>query len=253
MHKNKLISIVTPAFNCESVINDTYDALVKQTYLNWEWVVTEDFSTDNTYERLKSIASLDTRVRLFRNTENSGAAVSRNRSIIESRGDFLAFIDSDDLWLPTKLETQLRAMLDDDLDFSFTAYELVDESGVRLDKVVDGNQSRPLSYNDMLKKKATLGCSTVMLRKAAFKTIEMPLIRTGQDYGLWLRLLKTGKVAYPISSPLTQYRLMPNSISRNKFKKARRQWQIYRKLEDLSILHAMYCFSFYAWRAVFRK
>ena len=105
----------------------------------------------------------------------------------------------------------------------------------------------------MLKKKATLGCSTVMLRRNAFDDITMPLLRTGQDYATWLKLLKTGQNAYPLIDVLTQYRILPNSISRNKVKKAKRQWQIYREVEKLSLYKSAVSFCFYAWRAVFRK
>jgi teichuronic acid biosynthesis glycosyltransferase TuaG len=105
----------------------------------------------------------------------------------------------------------------------------------------------------MLKKRATLGCSTVMLRKSGFEDISMPLIRTGQDYATWLKLLKTGNEAYLLNDVLTSYRIRPNSISRNKFKKAKRQWQIYRELEQLPMLKSLVCFCNYVWRAVFRK
>jgi len=165
----------------------------------------------------------------------------------------LAFIDSDDLWLPSKLENQLSFMVGNDVDFSFTAYELINEDGLKFGKIVDSHLNSPVYYEDMLRKKATLGCSTVMLRKSAFNDLSMPLIRTGQDYALWLKLLKAGGGAHVLNSVLTQYRILPDSISRNKFKKAKRQWEIYRKIENLGLLKSLECFFFYAWRAVFRK
>ena len=105
----------------------------------------------------------------------------------------------------------------------------------------------------MLKKKATLGCSTVMLRRLAFSELSMPDLRTGQDYALWLKLLKTGIRAVPYNKSLMKYRIVSSSISRNKYRKAKRQWQIYRELEKLSLVKSIYCFLFYAWRAIFRK
>ena len=105
----------------------------------------------------------------------------------------------------------------------------------------------------MLRKKATLGCSTVMIRRAGFNDLLMPLLRTGQDYATWLKLLRTGEKAYILNEVLTSYRILPNSISRNKFKKAIRQWQIYRDVENLSFSMSFVCFFFYAYRAVFRK
>lgn len=253
MHNAPLISIITPAYNCMSTIDETYKTLLDQTYINWEWVITEDCSSDDTFRRLKEISKKDDRIIILSNEVNSGAAISRNKSISHSKGEFLAFIDADDQWSKDKLNTQLMYMLKGDIDFSFTAYEIINEDGVSTGNLVDSKQHEPLNYHAMLKKKATLGCSTVMLRVSAFDNIEMPLIRTGQDYALWLKLLKTGGLAYPIALPLTKYRIMRNSISRNKLKKAKRQWQIYREIERLGFFQAIHCFFFYAWRAVFRQ
>ncbi|GAB3520280.1 glycosyltransferase family 2 protein [Photobacterium alginatilyticum] len=246
------VSIITPTYNSEEWIIQTYESIVNQTHHNWEWIITDDCSSDETLKVLEYLSNNDDRVKVFCNRKNSGAAVSRNNSIEHAQGDFLAFIDSDDLWLPNKLESQIHFM-GDKIDFSFTAYELVDGSGKKLDKLVDSNQSGSFDYHDMLKKKATLGCSTVMLRRIAFNDISMPLLRTGQDYALWLKLLRTGSRAYVLNDVLTQYRILPNSISRNKIKKAKRQWQIYREIEKLSFKKSLECFSFYAYRAIFRK
>jgi len=247
-----MISIITATFNSINEIEATYNSINQQGFNDWEWLITDDCSGDNTYEVLKAIAVKDSRVKIFKNTINSGAAVSRNNSISHANGNFVAFIDSDDLWLPNKLEKQL-VFMGDNIDFSFTAYDLVDEKGDALNQTVDANQSGTFSYEDMLKKKATLGCSTVMLRRCAFKDINMPLLRTGQDYATWLKLLKTGVNAHLFNEVLTRYRIMPNSISRNKFKKAIRQWQIYRQTEKLNFFDSFVNFGFYAWRAVFRK
>lgn len=247
-----LISIITATFNSSSQIMNTYNSIKNQTLNGWEWVVTDDCSTDTTFEVLQGIAKKDSRVKIFANKVNSGAAVSRNNSLSNANAEFIAFIDSDDLWKPEKLEKQL-AFMKNDIDFSFTAYGLIDEQGESLNQSVDANQSGTFSYEDMLRKKATLGCSTVMLRRNAFEDVTMPLLRTGQDYATWLKLLKTGKKAYLLNEMLTSYRIMPNSISRNKFKKAKRQWQIYREVEELALFKSVICFCFYAWRAIFRK
>lgn len=247
------VTIITATYNSEDYILDTYKSIKDQSYQYWEWIVTDDFSKDNTVEVLKKIASEDNRVKVFVNQTNSGAAVTRNNSLNYSTGNYIAFIDSDDLWQQNKLEKQIRFMKENQINFSFTAYELIDEKGLKLDQQVDTHLSGFLTYEDMLKKKATLGCSTVMLRRSAFDDISMPLLRTGQDYATWLKLLKTGKNAYPLTEVLTQYRILPNSISRNKVKKAKRQWQIYREIEKLSFYKSAVCFCFYAWRAVFRK
>ncbi|HAS6066707.1 TPA: glycosyltransferase [Vibrio vulnificus] len=249
---NDKVSIITPAYNSSKLIEKTYESIASQSHPNWEWLVTDDCSTDSTLFILYDIQKRDSRVKVFKNEINSGAAVSRNNSISHATGKYLAFIDSDDIWLEDKLQKQLDFM-SDKIDFSFTAYELVDPNGKRLNKVVDLNQKSHFSYTDMLKKSATLGCSTVMLRRNAFEDLSMPLLRTGQDYALWLKLLKTGKNAYIFNEVLTQYRIMPNSISRNKVMKAKRQWQIYREIECLDFASSVINFCFYAYRAVFRK
>lgn len=249
---NELVSIITPTFNSQDYIFDTYTTLLNQTYNNWEWLVTDDCSTDSTYKLLLELAEKDKRIKVEKNTVNSGAAVTRNNSLRRVSGQFTAFIDSDDLWRNDKLEKQLEFM-GDDIDFCFTAFRIIRDDGTLLNKIVDSKQVGFLTYNDMLKKKATLGCSTVMLRNAAFNDIQMPLIRTGQDYALWLKILKTGARAYPLNEVMTYYRIVPNSISRNKIKKAKRQWYIYREIENLGMLKASYCFAHYGWRAVFRQ
>lgn len=245
------VSIITPAFNSEKWITKTYESIKNQTYQDWEWLITDDCSADDTLTIIQNLSVSDNRVKVFNNKINSGAAVSRNNSIRNATGDFLAFIDSDDLWLPDKLEKQL-VFMGRNIPFSFTAYELIDANENKLNKSVDSHQNGAFSYQDMLRKKATIGCSTVILRRASFADISMPLIRTGQDYALWLKLLKTGQKAYVLNDVLTQYRILPNSISRNKIKKAKRQWEIYRKIECLGLIESSINFCFYALRAVFR-
>jgi len=252
MIKNDKVSIITASYNSFDTIVETYNSIKNQSHSNWEWLITDDCSSDDTVVLLNEIAVVDERVKIFKNKCNSGAAVARNNSLSQVSGSYIAFIDSDDLWLSNKLEKQLIFM-GADIDFSFTAYALIDEQGDTLNQIVDASQSGVFSYEDMLRKKATLGCSTVMLRCNAFQDISMPLLRTGQDYATWLKLLKTGKSAYLLNDVLTHYRIVPNSISRNKFKKAKRQWQIYRDVEKLPFSKSVICFCFYAWRAVFRK
>jgi glycosyltransferase involved in cell wall biosynthesis len=250
---SNLVSIITATYDSFESIDATYQSIKSQSHKNWEWLITDDCSSDKTFNLLQKIAESDPRVKLFKNEINSGAAVTRNVSISHAKGEFIAFIDSDDIWVPTKLQRQLFFMEEKNIDFSFTAYELINEQGVTLGKKVDAIHLASFTYEDMLRKRATLGCSTVMLRSNSFEDIFMPLLRTGQDYAAWLKLLKPGKKAYLLNEVLSYYRIMPNSISRNKFKKAKRQWQIYREIENLPLLKSVVCFCFYAWHAVFRK
>ncbi|ALX94358.1 glycosyl transferase family 2 [Serratia fonticola] len=247
------VSIITPSYNSERFILETYNSLLEQTHTNWEWLVTDDCSSDNTYKIVNEIAKKDERVKLASNLVNSGAAIARNKSLSRASGDFIAFLDSDDKWLPTKLAKQIEFMNDKNIDFCFTAYTLVDVHGLLKNEDVDVKSPKSVCYSDMLKKKATIGCSTVMLRRLAFKYIEMPDIRTGQDYVLWISLLKTGAKAFKLQEVLTMYRIVPGSISRNKFKKALRQWEIYRKIERVSFIRSIWYFTHYGYRAVIRR
>ncbi|EKO3667337.1 glycosyltransferase family 2 protein [Vibrio metschnikovii] len=247
------ISIITATYNSSRFIESTYQSIRKQTYTDWEWVVTDDCSADDTYDLLLNISANDSRVKIFRLERNSGAAVARNNSIDNAEGEYLAFLDSDDEWHDKKISTQYEIMTNKGLDFTFTAYEVISEHGAQLHLTVDTKNAGFFSYKDMLKKKATLGCSTVMLKSSLLSGLRMPLLRTGQDYAFWLAILKLGTQAYCIDTPLTLYRISAGSISRNKFKKAKRQWKIYRELEKLPLFYAIECFCYYAVRAVFRR
>jgi len=247
------ISIITATYNSEAFLHQLYESIKCQTNSSWEWVVTDDYSTDSTISILTEIATNDERVHFYQLERNCGAAYARNNSISKASNRFLAFVDSDDVWEVSKLDTQLAYMNNHKLAFCFTGYQLINENGDALEKKIDCGVDRVFSYDDMLKKKATLGCSTVMIDKELLGIeISMPDIRTGQDYATWLKILKVGGTASLLAVPLTKYRLVKGSISSNKFKKAKRQWQIYRELEGLNILYSSYCFFHYAIRAVTR-
>ncbi|EMF7386757.1 glycosyltransferase family 2 protein [Vibrio parahaemolyticus] len=248
-----LVSIITPTYNSEKFLQDTFDCIKNQTHHQWEWLVTDDCSSDDSYRLLEQFAKEDSRVRISRNNVNSGASVTRNKSISRANGSYIAFLDSDDLWDKNKLKTQLEFMKLNDISFCFTSYEVINEEGEKLGKIIDSRPLNFVTYHDMLRKKATLGCSTVMLKNNGCDKIIMPDLRTGQDYALWLKLLRNGNKAFHLNEILTLYRITSNSISRNKFKKAIRQWEIYREIERLPLFSALVNFYFYAYRAVFRR
>ncbi len=250
-HLRPLVSIVTATYNSARFIQETYASIASQTIKDWEWIITDDCSTDSTVHIIKSICMNDSRVSFTVNQKNTGAAVSRNTSLSKCKGEFIAFIDSDDLWLPNKLEKQIEFM-SMGYDFTFTGYELINETGNNLNKKIDIKPHSSIKYKDLLKKKVTLGCSSVMLRRNAFTDIEMPLLRTGQDYALWLKLLRSGAKADLLPAVLMKYRIVSNSISRNKFKKAKRQWEIYREIEGIDAFHSLVYFLHYAVRAIAR-
>lgn len=253
MESASLVSVVMATYNSEKYVHDSVRSVLNQRYQNWELLITDDASSDRTWDVLISLAEKDSRVSLFRQAVNSGPAEARNMSIRHAKGRYIAFLDSDDLWLEDKLAHHLNFLQQSGEAVSFTSYSVIDDSGCSLGQNVDVHVPLRLRYQDLLLKKATFGCSTVMIDRAKVGDFQMPLLRTGQDYACWLMLLRRGHVAARCPEILTRYRVSPGSISRNKFRKALRQWEIYREVEGLPVPKAAWCFVNYAYRAVFRK
>ncbi|OOE39325.1 glycosyl transferase [Salinivibrio kushneri] len=242
------VSIITPSYNSIHYISDTIDSIRYQTLTDWEMIIVDDCSSDNSVSVIKSYTEKDSRIKLIQLKENSGAAVARNAGIEAAQGRYIAFLDSDDLWLPDKLEKQLVFMQQDDIAFSFSAYHKIDEEGVDI-----GTVSVPenVSYHELLKC-CVIGCLTAMYDTKKIGKVYMPLIRKRQDFGLWLRILKKCGIAYGIAQPLAKYRVRKDSISSNKLKAALYNWKLYREVENLNLFQALYYFSHYAINGVLR-
>ena len=234
-----LVSIITPLYNSAHYMRETIDSVVSQTYMNWELILVDDCSQDNSVAIAKSY--VDKRIKVLSLSSNSGAAVARNYAIESSRGTFICFLDSDDLWLPTKLEEQVSFMLKEKVSFSFMSYYKMNEEGVVQDLIKVPNT---VNYSDLLKT-CSIGCLTAMFNVAILGKQHMPLLRKRQDYGLWLKLIKLSGKAYGINMPLSCYRVHSESISSNKFNAAKYQWRIYREVEGLNILKTSYYFTTY--------
>ena len=248
------VSVIMPAFNAEAVIGETIDSIKAQTFANWELHVTDDCSSDDTMGVLRRYADDDERIFTHSLAHNSGAAVARNHSLSKARNRYIAFLDCDDIWMPAKLEAQLEFMHDRHVAFSFTQYHIFEHEIGDIGMIVDVKTPASVDYRQLLRKECTVGCSTVMLDSHCFGSIRMPLIRTGQDYALWLSLLRDHNLsAHKLPEPLSAYRIRPGSISRNKFKKALRQFEIYTRIERIPLARALYYMVFYAKNAVFRK
>ncbi len=244
--RKPLVSVVTPAYNAARFISGAIESVQAQTYAGWEMIVVDDCSRDDTPALVEEKAGEDERVRLLRMAENGGAAIARNAAIGAARGRYIAFLDSDDLWLPTKLEEQLAFMRERDAAFSFTSYRRVDASGRVLGEPVPVPER--MNYRDLLKNTA-IGCLTVVLDRSKTGPLDMGSMRTRQDYVLWFKLLKSGMVAYGLQEDLARYRIVEGSISRNKTKAARTMWYLYRRVEGLNLPYAAWCFLNYASRA----
>ncbi|MEI2425243.1 glycosyltransferase family 2 protein [Priestia megaterium] len=226
-----LVSIITPAYNCAAFISSTITSIQQQTYLNWELLVIDDCSTDETAELVKKFSRKDQRIQLLQLKKNSGAAAARNEGISAASGRFLAFLDGDDVWHAEKLTKQVAFMLEKNCVFSYTGYIIINEKGEETGVKV--NVPKSVDYKT-LAGNTIIGCLTVMLDKKQIAGISMPNVQP-EDTALWLSLLKKGYTAYGLQESLAYYRLVSDSVSRNKLKAATRYWNLLRKQERLSL------------------
>ena len=245
-----LISIITPSYNASLFIEHTITSVRKQTYQHWEMIIVDDCSTDNTPDILERFENEDERIHVIYLNQNGGAAFARNIALKQAKGRFVAFLDSDDCWKPEKLQKQLSFMQTNHYAFTFTGYELMTNEGVLLNKQISAPEQ--ISYNDMLKN-TIIGCLTVMIDRQMAGHIQMPNIRTRQDLATWLAILKKGINAFGLNENLAEYRIGNSSISRNKWKAAKMNWFVYRKVEKLNVIKAFWCFSHYAFHAVLKR
>jgi len=246
MYINDLVSIITPVYNAEYFISDTIKSVIQQTYEKWEMIIVDDCSIDNSYEIIMSFAEKDERIRCIRLTNNSGVAEARNVALKVAKGEFICFLDADDLWVSHKLQQQIDFMKKNKYAISFTAYELIDKNNKPLKKII--SIPKKVTYYQLLKGNV-IGCLTIMINRSLIGEFLMPKIRH-EDYATWLSLLKRGYDAYGINEVLAQYRYIPTSLSGNKFKVFKWTWNIYRKHENLSIIKSLYYFINYLIKSI---
>lgn len=230
------VSIITPVHNSQDFIEACMNSVQSQTYTDWEHILVDDCSSDKSVLIIKKYAESDARIKLIQLKENGGAGVARNTAIEAAIGNYIAFLDSDDLWKPNKLEKQLAFMQTHNYPFTFSAYDKVDVEGKLIAKQV--NAKPKVTYKSALYKNP-IGCLTVMYDVSFFGKQYMPKIRKRQDYALWLKLLKKTD-AYGIQECLSSYRVGNESISSNKFKLLKYEWKIYREVEDLSLSKSVF-------------
>lgn len=246
------VSIITPTWNSEKYIEKTVVSVLNQTYQNWEMIIVDDCSTDNTIKIVEEISKKDSRVKIFSLSVNSGAAKARNKSIQLGTGRFVAYLDSDDIWKAEKLEKQIQFMKKNNCGFSCTSYEVIDAYGRPKNKYV--HMLPKVDYvgfltNNLLQ---TVGIM-VDTQKIDKKYLIMPDIRRRQDAATWLQILKAGFECYGLDEILAEYRRTENSLSSNKFKAVKGIWNLYRDIEHLSLPFSSYCFVRYAFLAVWKR
>lgn len=214
MIDNGLVSIIMPSYNTAKYIRKAIESVQNQTYENWELIIIDDCSTDNTDEVIQQYL-VDKRVRYIKNEKNSGAAISRNKGLREVKGKWIAFLDSDDLWRPEKLEKQINFMKKNQYDFSYTKYKEIDENGNDLRIEVSG----PFHITKMgMYNYCWPGCLTVMYNVDKVGFIQIADIKKNNDYAIWLKVAK--KVdCYLLDETLAMYRKRVGSISNHGYLK----------------------------------
>lgn len=216
-----------PAFNCADFIKESIDSVINQTYTNWELIIINDCSTDNTKEILDTFS--DERIRIYNNEKNYGVAYSRNKGISLSSGKWIAFIDSDDLWDASKLKKQLD-FINDEKNFIFTGSKFINEKGEQKNYVL----KVPLKINkEELLKQNLISCSSVLINKEIISKYRFPdeIKEIHEDYATWLTILSDIKYAYGINEPLLIYRLRTKSKSFNKLKALKMNWNVYKYIK----------------------
>lgn len=234
---NELVSIITPSYKSKRFISQTIDSVLAQTYQNWEMIIVDDVSPDNSNKIIEEYCKKDSRIKLIKLEKNSGAAVARNKAIEESKGRYIAFLDADDMWKSEKLEKQIEFMQKNDYAFTYTAYDTMTEEGLFEDKII--YPPLKITYKDLLKSNH-IGCLTAIYDAKKLGKIYMPLISKRQDYGLWLRILKKIDFAYGINEPLAKYRLVSNSISSNKISLLKYHYKLFTEFEDIGKIKTLY-------------
>lgn len=238
MNSNDLVSIIMPSYNTGLYIARSIYSVQQQTYTNWELIIIDDCSTDDTDTQIGLFLS-DKRIHYYKNDSNSGAAISRNKALREAKGRWIAFLDSDDLWLPDKLEKQICFMEKNHYSFSYTKYEEIDEQDNCTGITVSGPQriTKRGMYNYCWP-----GCLTVMYDAAVVGLIQIKDIRKNNDYAMWLKVIQKAN-CYLLDEVLAQYRRgRSGSISTHGYQELIKwHYRLYRKAEEQSIVQS--CFN----------
>lgn len=242
-NQHDLVSVITPNYNCASFIGETIESVLSQTYKNWEMLIIDDCSTDNSIEIIEEYIKKDIRIKLFKTRCNSGSPIEpRNIGVKNAQGSFIAFLDSDDLWLPDKIERQLTFFNDVNAAIVFSNYEKMTDTGERKNRIIKAPKS--INYKQLLKSNH-IGCLTAMYDVSKSGKVYFSNFRH-EDYVLWLTILRVGYIALNTNTIGALYRERKDALSSKKLIVLKWQWVIYRDFLKLSVFYSVYYFCFYA-------
>lgn len=250
MHRTHtdLVSIITPAFRASTFIGETIKSVIAQTYPNWEMIIAEDCSPDDTREVIHQWTLVDQRIKMVTMDRNGGPALARNAALELAKGRWIAFLDSDDLWLPKKLERTIEYAQEHKAALVFTGFRRISADGSLIGRYMD--VPRTLSYRQLLANTAIV-TSTAVLDRNLVGEVRMKKVYY-DDFACWLQILKRCHLAFGLGEDLMRYRVLSQSISRNKWRSAMHVWRTYRDLEKLNLLLSLWSFSGYAIRGLLK-
>lgn len=232
-----LVSIIMPYYNAAQYIQETIDSIISQTYKDWELIIVDDCSpASDTADVMKRISSLDERIKVLKTEKNGGAGVARNVGIKEAKGRYLAFCDSDDWWYPTKLEEQLKFMVDNKYSFTCTWYEDANEN---LEPYYTMRQMPKQSYKSMISG-CNVGTPGVVIDTGVLGKKEMPALRRAEDWGLWMMYLRETEFLYTYPKALWKYRHIPGSETSNKWKQMKAVIKMYQQVLGMNVIEAWF-------------
>ncbi|CAL2094216.1 glycosyltransferase family 2 protein [Tenacibaculum sp. 190524A02b] len=237
MRSEELVSIITPVYNAGRFLEKTAESVFDQVYTNWEWILVDDCSTDNSWEVLTSLQKKDSRIRVFKNETNLKSGKTRNFAIEKAEGVFIAFLDSDDLWYPDKLSIQIPFMIKNNYNFTHTSYGYVDEEGNSIKSTFRVNKK--VTYKDLLKR-TEISCLTAIYNSNEIGKFYMSEHARKQDYALWLAILKSGTPSYGIDNELAYYRQVKNSATSKKYKLILKHVAFLKETQGFSTIKALY-------------
>ncbi|SDE77793.1 glycosyltransferase family 2 protein [Cellulophaga baltica] len=232
-----IVSIITPVYNSEEHLRHCLESVMSQKYVNWEHILVDDCSTDQSAEIIEQYSRRDFRIKYIKLDSNSGAGVARNTAMKNATGRFIAFLDSDDYWDENKLSKQITYMLDNKYAFTYTDYFIVEKNNPNPKYIIQS--PKKIDYNKMLNNDY-IGCLTAIYDKELLGLNLMPDIRKRQDWVLWLRLLQKCDYAHAINEPLANYRIGNSSLSNNKFKLLKHNFNVYHKELKMSFLKSVF-------------
>jgi len=233
---NDLVSILTPTYNTEKFIRSTIESAQNQTYTNWEMILVDDASTDNTITIIEEFVKKDSRIKLFKLPQNRGNGFARNAALEKATGKYIAYLDADDLWFPEKLEKQIQFLKANNLHFTFSFYDSINEEGNDLNRRVES--PNPLTYKQLFFCNY-VGNLTAVYDADYFGKIILETSQKRQDWRIWLTILKQIKIAKPVPESLAFYRIRKDSVSSSKFKLIKHNFDVYREFHGYNLVFSV--------------